>query len=969
MSASTRFPFFAPLFAALLFGCPSDVDLRQPGMPTVTRLTPAPIISSPGVPVTLRAKVTTADGGPLGRLRVAWSALDVATAASIPLTDLREEGGTLEATLSANAPGTRLVSLLVERCADAACSNPSVAPAVSYVVGFDGGPAARIATSHRSLTLVPTEERPIAALALTAPQAAGNEGKHEFVATEPLQWTSSDATVVSVSERGQVTAHKAGVATVRVTAGGAQATIPVTVVGGALTAPPAVGKLFPGGDLTPGVVPSGLQRDSRSWPLFLGRLPLGGEVWHALGPAVYATEPGDTYAGWLVGQPLVLFRWTGSGFGAEIVGDPAEVVRQADLHVDSDDLATVVWRGTTRGRMHFAQRRRGEEATPFRTGTFQAEIRARDDAPARSYVPTTSVYAMALAARAGGGARVAWDALASTDPCTRQYFSTSIAPDGTSVSKAVGRVIWSAPPAFCEGETGGELPPVTTLLPKDGTEPMVPSDWGVGVANPVVPADATAYVPTRHAWFFADGAWYGARSGRSWSRLEPSGVRYDFDLWRGLDLPDTADNAIRFQGFQADFVTYSQGTVDFLGGENGATELWRIPFPTLPKVTGDEARGTRLSASLPESGWNHTVGLVVTPKKTRLIGLGGKRGPAGAQLYRSSGPGQPFTRGPDFRGRGDVVVDGNALFVGQFGGILRSADDGLTWQDWGTTGLYNRPYALARRGDGGAVYVVGDEESAPALTILTTASLADATPWTVLSAGEPRDGWMLEQSSARGILDHAVRALPTPDGGVEVLSAVRYGLNHAISRRSISVSGVLGAEVRVPVPGQAIAREAIRLADGTLVLPARATAHLQPGFFDGWVLVRISPTGEVSQTPIAGADGASEPKLLLTTGGKLAVFFTVPVGARPQTRVAYRVSGDFGATFGPERRFDGGSSQGQLVWNVRATEDGGALVFYGDSFALGGVLPFLDNEPLSGESDLTNGAPTPMLRKLTAAEL
>jgi hypothetical protein len=177
-----------------------------------------------------------------------------------------------------------------------------------------GGEPAGIGRVLDSLTLAVGEERPVFAQGIARRIRVASEG--EGPGHDPVQWTSDDPSVATVTEHGVVRAVAGGEATVTATYGSFSVDFEVTVDPELVIAPPSTDPT----ELDFPIERVGIN-DDRGFPMFFAQLRV---------PPATGIDRG--------GQGIGLARWTGTNVGLENVARPWDVVGRAS--VAGDEIIT-----------------------------------------------------------------------------------------------------------------------------------------------------------------------------------------------------------------------------------------------------------------------------------------------------------------------------------------------------------------------------------------------------------------------------------------------------------------------------------------------------------------------------------------------------------------------------------------------------------------------------------------------------
>ncbi len=317
------------LLGGLLAACEADdPDPGELALPTVVRVSPEALEAHLGEPLTLSVRITDAAGAPAVGYESEWFPQGGTIA--------HPEPGVETLTFVPATLDRVRVEVRVRVCSGPRSNPRAHCPEVRYLVSWVrvwGGPPVAIKTPVKSAALRVGEVRPLQALVLAT-------GSQSHVAAT---YVIDDEDVASVDALGVVTGLAAGTTTLRLQAGDVQASMALTVSGGAL-GPPADAVIVPifeeGDDL---LYTAGASARHE------GRLVVDTHAYPWLTYRTLARVAGvpdlETRGAWVA-------AWTGSGFGYEYVGDGWDDLYYPQLAVDD--------RGT--GWLAFWSRINGEYA-------------------------------------------------------------------------------------------------------------------------------------------------------------------------------------------------------------------------------------------------------------------------------------------------------------------------------------------------------------------------------------------------------------------------------------------------------------------------------------------------------------------------------------------------------------------------------------------------------------------------------
>ena len=401
-----------PLLALLALGCPSSKPQPMPNQDPVLLTVEGwdqPIEVQVGQTRTIAIHVTNADGSPATGYTFYAPTGD-------GFTLEHPSDGEERLTIAPKAPGWLHAKLTAIRGPKGTDSN-------DQDLTFFGGPTDELLLFPRDPVLVVGETRALGAIPLS--RAAGTGKVEATLSSDALAFQSDAPGVVTVDADGALKALAAGTAHVTATAGGKTASVTVTVQTGTL-APPgderipyepvaqASGAAIPpvecGVFETTNLTTSDkVVLDARSWPTILTRC--------------LVRTPTSTATVW------GLLRWTGSGFGFELLRHPDALRTRNARVVRTTDGALVV--------MLIAEVKTGlltRPADAVAGGWKRQLVFTRADWADASTGQLDLAWQSALAARPGGGVFVArwqpFDPGVDSPTCQRQVTLLAL-HDGT----------------------------------------------------------------------------------------------------------------------------------------------------------------------------------------------------------------------------------------------------------------------------------------------------------------------------------------------------------------------------------------------------------------------------------------------------------------------------------------------------------------------------------------------------------
>ncbi|MBZ0231820.1 MAG: hypothetical protein K8M05_05675 [Deltaproteobacteria bacterium] len=406
------------------------------------------VVARFGEPFTLTATLTDASGAPATDYTWEWlHANDGATA--WPLAPTTGGPGVEQVTFSARSRQRSRIYGRVTTCGakgDRPCyyRNELETAAVDVVVW--GGAAVAVHAPVTEVELVIGEAR-----ALGAVPVAGDGDGGLVYSDDRLAYTSGDPGVVTVGQDGVLTGVGAGTTTITATAGSASTTVNVTVAAGAPAAiPDGIHTLVDHRDAW--MLAPGAQRSKAAVPYAVALSPTAGpfviaNVANAAagdrddgGAAVYSREGKTAYG------RFTLARWTGSGFGFELPGEPWDVALDPMVALDERDRLYMVYK--SENRRQYVILERAADAGP---GTETMRVLPSDlvepgslGARVRDYLAITDerIELSAIAPRRGGGLWVAYDVYAgyASGPLDEHVGDAGVLPERCQVAGLLAEV-------------------------------------------------------------------------------------------------------------------------------------------------------------------------------------------------------------------------------------------------------------------------------------------------------------------------------------------------------------------------------------------------------------------------------------------------------------------------------------------------------------------------------------------------
>lgn len=337
--------------------------------------------------------------------------------------------------------------LSVQVCARTTCED---VPAGAARLLVAGGPAEAVFPPVSESVLAVGEVRPFTAWPGTAfTEYAANPNPNfgqRFWSHEPLRFSTDHAGIATVDESGRVEGVAPGETTLRIAAGAAEAQVALTVVEAPL-GPPGEGAWpvtthavelyqpgWAGGD---GPVEAKVAVDSAGWPRFASRFNPG---FGAASPAFVADLP-----------PMVLARWTGTGFGYEPLGEPWEMPGQASLAVGGDGTEWALVRGRLFGELNLWERAPGagigdwtRHPVPQGPDVGFGEVPMTWFSDGYNHIEQAAQLPTAVWQGPGGEVGFAWATFADfanphaaqdSQQCPRMLFYASATPGGITVER------------------------------------------------------------------------------------------------------------------------------------------------------------------------------------------------------------------------------------------------------------------------------------------------------------------------------------------------------------------------------------------------------------------------------------------------------------------------------------------------------------------------------------------------------
>lgn len=291
-----------------------DVETLAP-----LEMTVEPMLQRAGEGGTVRAELTIRWPTPDGSLPEAFQSFDITQSGTVDdgcqyNGSWIEEGTRYRFTLRAGVPGKICRTYL--NLSYESATRVQVTRSPSAYVQTVRTDVDRVLLPVDAVHLAEREARPMIALPVSGTFDGDASLPERQYTSAPVTWSSTDTSVFTVDEDGVLFGVDPGEAELVAEAGGVEARVPVTVTDAALAAPG------------------------------LGRHPFA--RWNTSVPALLSDEPADHFAaadsqGWpvfsmnhapggvdhpdrwsLLDGPLVVSRWTGTGFGYEALGEPGD---------------------------------------------------------------------------------------------------------------------------------------------------------------------------------------------------------------------------------------------------------------------------------------------------------------------------------------------------------------------------------------------------------------------------------------------------------------------------------------------------------------------------------------------------------------------------------------------------------------------------------------------------------------------
>ncbi|MCB9672186.1 MAG: hypothetical protein H6736_20550 [Alphaproteobacteria bacterium] len=787
-------------------------------------------------------------------------------------------------------------------------------PLVEAEVDVRGGPVDRIVTWDDQVALAVGEIRPfqpcpLAVRAQTFPAPGDPRGEWPW-SEEPVRYATSDPTVASVDDDGVLRGIAAGTTSLVLRAGDVERQVSVTVTDAAMGPPPL------GSHPIADTVPAGERnRTDQADGLRRARVAFGPDGSIA---TVVRLEPGlvqgatDLFVS--LRPPLVLARWTGTGWGYELLGTPTEQLVHAGVAIDALGDTWVVTRSLRSNALEVWWRPAGtavggwtRRALPVGLGPLDGP---GDPGTWSKAEQTDRYWPISITDRPGGGLWVAW---ATTDDfevgptrrCPRVVRAASVGPETLAV-EIVERT-W-----LVDGTTSRNS--CEELMEREGGEPQ---DVGLGIG---------AAVGSWPAVLFEDRVL--TRSGAGWTASDDASgllaTTWDLPPGAGWDIGPAVDddpatgNPIVLGRPPLGWTTTGSQTasldeVGFEAGDDAGT--WIALRRERVEPGGDEVTGARMLR--PDGFYQQHDQIHVLDDGTRFLRSQG-------ELWRFAPDAPPAQEASPVAVNADVRtwVDGDRLgMVGMaYGPTIRWWDGGFT--DGGVLAGTERVVDVAEApGSGGLLLVQGPDFENRIVRLEHDGSQTSVPLPTGFGVYPPYDG-------LAGLFDGGVAVVH----GVQLTArrTARYDAAGALVAEG-TVLGDLGADRMVAAP------------TGATFAPPGFAVFDQPDTQRLWT----SADG-VTWTSIAPPPGRWSGRVLLdlTTDGEL-----VWAGIRDHGFLGHQValvtSTDAGISWSePAWVREGGSARQQLV-SLDLDGSEALLVIYdhGDTALVPGSTYATDTEP------------------------
>ncbi len=471
-----------------LFGGGENPEPEEaPPIPAVTGMEPRVIHARPGEKIEIEIHMADAAGEPFEPYSFEWWAAITRLEGGAGWSSEQGLMCDAEPTIETPSSGVRKLSFVagqrgqcsinirVKTCGglpDVPCINTESAEFGPVFINIMGGETASIAPLQPSVSIVPGESRPVAAIPMRAPDING------FLYPSGESWTISvpDQSVAVVDGTRRVKGVAPGTTVVEFHSGGAVATVPLTVTGGTAGDPPDGRHRLETIDFD-GITDTGdirgvpvtltyptfsnrhrMTLDSRGWPAGVFEASAVGVKWHA----------------------VLQMEWTGSGFGVQQVGDARDNYWQPQHAIDDQGVRYVAVQSSVMQGLHMAVQKPGAEpgAWVFHQLPRRADLEDEGGEPLLLEHDVQLDFdrePMSILKRAGGGAwlaYVAWlhDAADPVTPCVRILRLATATADGVDV-KDVEELRFAEGVNGCEGtaiQQGYEVANILLMPPDPG---------------------------------------------------------------------------------------------------------------------------------------------------------------------------------------------------------------------------------------------------------------------------------------------------------------------------------------------------------------------------------------------------------------------------------------------------------------------------------------------------------------------
>lgn len=421
-------------------GCSGGPDDRAaPPVPSVT-LGPSDdyVVTRFDTPFTMTATVTDASGAPATGYEIEWIHTSADAEAPWVLVTSTAGPGAEQVTFTPPSYPVTQIRAKVSTCGryeDDPCFYRNEAESAPVDIVVWGGAAVDVYTPVTQLSLVIGEERPLGAVAV-----ANDARDGRVYSDDVLGYTSADTAVATVAADGVVTGVSAGTTTITATAGRASTTVDITVNAGTpapipdaihtLVAHRHQWSLAPGAMQRKTAVPYAVALSPSAGPFVISNLSNVADAADEdeTRVTVYSREGSSPYG------RFAIARWTGSGFGFEVLGEPWDVAIDPMVALDERDRLYMIYKSENRRQYVLLDRAAGARPGTETMRVLPSELAEPRElgARARDYLALTDdrIELSAIVPRQGGGVWIAYEVYAGymDGPLTEHVQNDGVLP-------------------------------------------------------------------------------------------------------------------------------------------------------------------------------------------------------------------------------------------------------------------------------------------------------------------------------------------------------------------------------------------------------------------------------------------------------------------------------------------------------------------------------------------------------------